>query len=462
MTACIALLLLTAPPATDEVAISLDAGGVLNAHADEVGLWLNSVTDTAHAGYVAALRSLRLKSIRYGWGFGAYDAGNTASLRHTPGDPRAQGFFTRAGRMSERLSPARLETLLGETGAVGFGVCATDAINYAGSADAALAAQSQAARTQQLAGAAAAWAKASREVRYFEIGNENDLSGGGEVEGIIQPWTPAEYAAVLRAYRDAIKAADPSALCGLNGGLKGPEEAAVWFEQIVRADPGLASDLDFLVAHQYEFWLTPDVWRQHADWEFGRVGQVLRDIRNRLFPTLPIQVTELGAFKEGRNDAHLRAVLQCEMLGNVRLDAAVRHVQVWPSRWMAAGGVLNEDASLAPLGLGMAAYTRHAQPIMAASTSGGSVRAFVARSLDGGSVTLWLVNHAAAPVRVTCTLGRLGEAVPVTTTAHEQLISPSDGATAGDTVLQKQQPITREGGVVRTTVPGTAVSVLRW
>ena len=446
--------------AAEPVAVAIDAGGTLNTHADQVGVWINSTDGGLTPGLVTGLKSLGVRSIRYGWGFGRYDAVDRSGMDLVPRDPRVERYGVRDGRVSETLSPADLDRLLAELDAVGFGVVSTDGINYTGDTDADWAALSPEQRLDSLATAAADWATQSPGLTHFEIGNENDIAGRKD-DSVIKPWTAAGYAHVVAKMIDTVKAARPRARCGFNGGLLDEAGSRVWFEQLARAEPSLADRADFLVAHKYEFWLTPEVWAEHADWAFGRLPAFTREARDRHFPKLPIQVTELGAFKMGRNQAHVRAVLQTEMLGNVYQDAAVEHVQVWPSTWGDEGGVLAnaETGELSSLGLGMAAYARHAQPVLCDNGSAGSIRYFAGRSLPGepAALTVWLVNHAASAVDVALTIETAADGLPASTTACVALVEEG-----GQTRLAAQPAATRGGGPLPVTVPGTAVLVLRW
>ncbi len=380
---------------TNAQEFKLDASSVLNSHSDLVGIWVNSSADHDNDTYLRSLKALRMRSLRYGWQFGIFDSQEVNSLIQSPRDPRTQGYLANeVGRMRENFGPLGVSKLLQSTNAVGFAVLNTDGINYIGNEDKQVSAMSDAERLRYYLNAAQNWASWAKETRFqfFEIGNENDMSGGNEQLGAVAPWTGKSYAKIARLYLDAIKKVHPNAKCGINGGLLDESKSREWFRDIFETDPKLATDLDFVVAHKYEFWLDYKTWAQHADWDYGRLGVDYRQNHRDYFQSLPVQVTELGSWKPGENTPHYRSVLATEMLGNVRMDGYVEHVQFWPTRWGNEGGVIEgESGRLTGMGLGLGMYTRFALPIMFHNSSSGSVRLFAARGRD--AVAIWIINH---------------------------------------------------------------------
>lgn len=452
--------------AADEIpVVVIDGDNVMNTHADQVGIWIDSRQEKLTPELIAAIRDLKLKSLRYGWQFAVFDRGDTTTQMHSPRDQAAQGFFAdKNGRMFETVGPAGIAQLLKQTDTVGFAVCNTDGINYLGTSDAEIRRQSSQERLAYYSNKAKDWATWGRTNRFdhFEIGNENDLSGHGEVEGVIAPWTPEAYATVAREFVTKIKAAHPDAHCGINGGLRDVAETEDWFKAIVATEPSLVADLDFLVAHKYEFWLDFETWSQHAEWKFGRVGEEYLALRQRLCPTLPIHVTELGSWKSGENDQHYRALLAVEMLGNVYSDSAIEHVQFWPSRWTTEGGVFlpGEECRLSPMGLGLKTYSRFAKPVMIANGAIANVRYFATRGFKTG-LTLSMINHSVEPRTISWEIKnvRMG-------TANQQwrLSSPSGDPSADDTTLMLSDPAIakQEGELVAAEieVPPLSASVI--
>lgn len=434
------------------IAIDIRTDQVLNRDADKIGIWVNTFNDPPRPSYAAALRRLRVRSIRYGWQHAVVDPSDLSSQLRTPRDDNVSGFFADGDRMNERFGPAAVATLLRRTGAVGFGILSTDGVNYRGTGDRELVAMAPDHRRDKFvrhAGDWARWAKGNR-FRYFEIGNENDIAGRGEHDADTTPWTPDSYADVAVEMARAVKRELPEAKVGINGGLRDAPENEAWFRGIVAARPELVSLVDFLVCHKYEMWLDHSAWRDHPAWDFGRVGEDFRRLRDELFPDARIQVTEIGAWKAGENEAHYRALLNLEMLGNVRMDATVQHVHQWPTRWTTEGGVLDDDDALTPMGLGMAAYTRFAHPILCDNGFNGPVRYFASR--DDRSMTVTLINHGDAAIDAS--VGPIGAVDEVW-----RLIG--SGPLATDTRWVRDQPTPPiSGGRVRIKLAGTSAAVL--
>ena len=443
-------------------AIELDASRTLNAHADQVGIWVNTNTDRNDDALVGAIRDLKLKSIRYGWQCAILDLADLSTQVHSPRDRGFNGYLAneKNGKMWENFGPTGIVDLMKKTNTVGFAVLSTDGVNYIGKSDKKIAAMTRAERVNFYAKQAAQWATWAKAnpFQYFEIGNENDLSGGVHVKTAISPWDPAEYAQVARTFLTEIKRANPQAKCGINGGLLKPDQNTRWFDAIAAAEPSLEKDLDFLVAHRYEMWLDESNWSNHHDWDFGRLSADYRKSHAKHFPKLPIHVTEIGPWKSGENDPHYRALLATEMLGNVRMDAAVQHVQFWPTRWNKEGGALDANSKLTPMGLGLAAYTRFAQPNMFAVGYSGRVRYFAARGKSG--LTFWFVNHAETATKVSCKTKNVSIA-SLDRNEVWSLESPSRKAKASDTVLRKKDSIatTRDKNSLSFKVDAAPLSV---
>ncbi|MEL6895799.1 MAG: hypothetical protein AAFP90_06845 [Planctomycetota bacterium] len=452
--------------ADEPVRITTDK--VLNTHADQVGIWVNTNTDPPSSKLATALRQLRIRSIRYGWQFGVVDFQDLSSQQCLPNDPSLQGYLTKDGRMAEQFGPGNVARLLSATNTVGFAVTNTDGINYFGKSDPSVNNLSRDQRIDLFAGHAERWAKWSTKNRfeYFEIGNENDLSGEGSAAQSIGPWTPESYAEVASRYADTIKKANPNAKCGINGGLKGADQTRDWFGRIATAVPTLEQKIDFLVCHKYEMGISREAWQQNAAWEFGRVGPAFRQVHGQHFSNAKIHVTEIGPWKEGENDQHYRAVLATEMLGNVRLDSAVQFVHFWPTRWGNTGGVFQPVGyELKSMGVGLAAYTRFAQPNMCCVGVKGGVRYFAA--IGEKSLVIWCINHATEERKIDCEiqslqlqLGTTDKGTEKVNCEHWSLHSPSNSLTAADTRLERQSDLTLDvtGSTPTITIPCRPIS----
>ena len=163
-------------------AIELDAARTLNSQADQVGIWVNTNTDRNDDALVGAIRDLKLKSIRYGWQCAILDPSDLSTQVHSPRDQGFNGYLAneKNGKMWENFGPTGIVDLMKKTNTVGFAVLSTDGVNYIGKSDKKIAAMTRAERVDFYAKQAAQWATWAKAdpFKYFEIGNENDLSGG--------------------------------------------------------------------------------------------------------------------------------------------------------------------------------------------------------------------------------------------------------------------------------------------
>lgn len=427
--------------ADEPITITLDASQVLNERSDQVGIWIDSRQDALSSDLITALDRLRIKSVRYGWGFALFDEQDLRTQAHSPLDPKTDGYFTDGnGRMGEKIGPGDIGRLLLKRKTPGFAVVGTDGINYAGTIDSALAAMTKEERIDLYAERAAQWARWGRDHNFthFEIGNENDISGAGPKQGIIEPWDGAGYAEVASRYTTVIKDENPAAKCGINGGLVDDEKSRAWFRDIAESQPDLKDQIDFVVAHKYEMWLDEKTWRAHADWTFGRVQDVVRESRSKYFPDAVINVTELGSWKTGEIDHHYRAVLATEMLGNVYADSEVDHVHFWPTRWATEGGVFKPNGyELSSMGMGLALYSRFANPIMFANNSTGGVRYFASHDSDR-KLSVWFINHVDVERTFLC---RVQNQNPVADGQAWHLVSPTGQTQATATTIRRGEPV---------------------
>jgi len=224
---------------------TLDFGDVIQIAEDawrQVGIWVNTNVDRNDDSFDEALRSLKIRSIRYGWQFGLFDPKDLSSQIHSPRDAKSQGYLAnKEGRMMENFWPGGVNETLKKIDAVGFAVLNTDGINYMGKKDSRIATMSRDARIAAYASKSIQWASWATKSRfqYFEIVNENEMTGGHDQSDGIQPWQASEYAEVARRYLDEIKRVNPKAKCDINGGLLDAVKSEKWFRDIVATDPKL-------------------------------------------------------------------------------------------------------------------------------------------------------------------------------------------------------------------------------
>ena len=392
---------LLASTAHAEIEIDVDAAAINN-HADQIGIWVNSNSDVYRSSLVNRLKELNVKSLRHGWAYGMMSETDPDTFYRSPCDSKVQSYIGYGDdcRIKETMPLGDIATLRSDLGAQGFAVVPTDLYNYTGTEDAELAAMDTAARTQKIIDNAVRWAEWGKQngFQYFELGNENDLPGEMVDFGVGVDWEPEAYAELALAMAKAMRKVYPQAKFGINGGWGASESArTAWWSGIRSGAPDLLDYLDFIVIHKYEFGSSFELWSENL-WEWGRVQADSVNSVERLFADLPIYITEVSGFQvENGYVPHYRSVMTTEMIGNLLLDAAIQHVQVWGTRWGNDLNIVGDSDELSALGNGMKAYTQFMQPVMFANgtdTSEGKTRYFAARNAAKDKMTLWLINHS--------------------------------------------------------------------
>jgi len=174
----------------------------------------------------------------------------------------------------------------------------------------------------ELKASAVAWVRyAAGRVPYWEIGNE---SYQGSYNGTP---TAAQYAAGVKDFATAMKAADPTIKIGANGG-----ESAWWATLLSTA----GSSIDFLVVHNYPFWNLTS-YSKYRDSTASLVSDIDRARTALGSRPLWIALTESGALT-ARSWAATPDLGHAIMLADVLMAQAqakgVRLNLSWTSRWV--------------------------------------------------------------------------------------------------------------------------------
>ncbi len=237
------------------------------------------------------------------------------------------------------------------------------------------------------------------DIKYWEIGNETWNPGymGGDPG-------PAQQAQDFITFCQAMKAADPTILCGINA-----EKEGDWNTILSVA----AAEIDFLAPHSYEAW---DI-RNYAAYERtildnAKVDQAWNALQN--YPVhkdrIKIMVTETGGLTFGiRGDwqaADLgHALMNLEMLANFMQDGRVECTQFWTTRWISQnteGNVwpsslseydaLKPDNAFSAQGMALDILGSFTLENMVSASSTSKVRAYASHDPATGSLNVFLLN----------------------------------------------------------------------
>jgi hypothetical protein len=314
--------------------ITIDANATpLNTHADQVGMWVNSNSDTNRQSYVDLMKDLNLKSIRHGWMYTVMDAITTDKFKMSPCDGSVQSYLSDGScNLNETMKLSQVGQLAADLNVHGFAVLAMDGINYTGTSDATLTAMTKAQREQYYLDNAVRWANWAKNnnFKYFELGNENDLPGEMVDTGKGTEWTPQAYGAFAKRMAQAVKNVDPTIKCGINGGWRSTEALRKeWWDGILAGASDINNYIDFVVIHKYEFGSYYSTWSANL-WDWGRIQSDNITAIKTNFPNKPIYITETSGYQsESGIVPHYRGVLTVEMMGNLFMDSQIEHIHNW-------------------------------------------------------------------------------------------------------------------------------------
>ena len=248
----------------------------------------------------------------------------------------------------------------------------------------------------ELKSMAVAWVRyAAGRVPYWEIGNESYF---GSYNG--SP-TAAQYAAGVKDFATAMKAADPSIQIGANGG------ESVWWTTLLSA---AGSSIDFLVVHNYPFWNLTS-YSKYRNSTASLVSDIDRARTALGSRPLWIALTESGALT-ARSWAASPDLGHAIMLADVLMAQAqakgVRLNLSWTSRWVTtASGPRAYDAfdsagNLTPSGRAQAllATVMRGQVLKASGTS----KVHVLALADATGLRIVLLNKDTSSRDVTITV----------------------------------------------------------
>lgn len=443
-----------------------------NTNADQMGIWINSNSDVYEPGYVDLLRSLNVKSIRHGWQYSVMDENNPDQFYRSPCDSDIQFYLGEeqpdgswSCNLKETMPMSDIGALIHELDVPGYAILGMDGIVYTGGEDPILSGMATIEDREDFYIANAErwvqWSMDNGDVwDYYELGNENDFDNSEmKSNGKGDPWTAAAYATYALKMAKAIKAINPNAKVGINGGLHSNSSIRLsWNANMIAAEPTLNDWIDFYSYHKYEFGTNLTTWQSNL-YEYGRIEAGFLPTITNNFPGMPIHVTETSGFKAG--DGHYRNVLTVEMLGNMLLDREIEHIQQWGTRW---GDILAFDQnsqSLNPMGYAIKAYMDFAKPEMFANGKDGNIRYFASRDPGDNTMSIWMINHSSTDQVFSANIDQFASTLTPEVWTYT---SPGNDPQSSESYLELAgtTDVTMNGstGSVSVTCPGTSITIL--
>ena len=246
------------------------------------------------------------------------------------------------------------------------------------------------------AAAQARWCKARGIHVWFEIGNEND-DWNDDAKLKLRPWEPGKYAAVAIRLSRAIKAEDPEAKVGINGGF-----SKDWFGRVI---PLVWRDIDFLVAHAY--WPSNNyaVVRANAALDQAAIPAAVKQ-------QWPLCITETSSYHPGQpvNNDLEEATRNFIRMGLNLYSPRVKYMHFWTDRAadcsrQSGKNAFTMEGDLLPMGQVLAIWNDHLKSQMVkVESSDQEIYAFAARDPQNPALTIFLANQGKTAKSVSVTI----------------------------------------------------------
>ncbi len=296
----------------------------------------------------------------------------------------------------------------------------------------------------ELKATAVAWVRyAAGRVPYWEIGNESYIGGYNGSP------TAQQYAAGVRDFALAMKAADPTIQIGANGG-----ESAWWSTLLSTA----GSSIDFLSVHNYPLWAATS-YAKYRDSSASLVTDI--DRARSAAGGRWLALTESGALTASAwtptpDLGH--AIALADILMAQAAAPGVRLNLSWTSRWITtASGARSYDAldasgNLTPSGRVQALLSEAMRGQVL--KTGGSSKVHVFATQDGAAVRIVLLNKDTSSRDVALTVRGVSSASMV-----RMQFGGGKPTDLGPTV-RSRGTVTLAGGTMRLTLDAVSVTML--
>lgn len=426
--------------AQEKILVKADFSSIGDEASQKVGLGVNHFSDAPEIG--DSLADLNVKCLRYATnGHVLFDSRTPEAFQVAVSDFNLWHVkgFSDGKRWFGKLSFDDFIALCRKVNAEPCMVVAVDAIVYEGSADHV--------DPQTVLDSAVDWvryANVTRKygVRYWEIGNENDLSGQGKAA----EWSASKYASTVVQFSKAMKAVDPTIQIGANGMRVGNTDT--WWDEVL---PIAADELDFLITHQYSWIASYDQWRvdpYRYDYNITDAAAAIK--RHGL--NLPILVTEISGFNPAKKQPHSawKAFHSFEVIGQALSHREVDSIFVWTAKWFGANdmstdvNVLTDKNELTPLGQALKIWAQTGQVSVHECPNASGTRSWAVRG-DAGQNVVYVLNKAAHAAQVTVALDGLPPGTSAAPSVIYTAASP-DATKIDESPLEVKSPAA--GGMV--------------
>ena len=292
-------------------------------------------------------------------------------------------------------------------------------------------------------------------VKYWEIGNENDLQGADV----------STYASIFNELVPQLKSIDPFIKCGANymSGLTG-------WKQLI---PLVKLNADFYVTHSYA-WLDYNKyneWYTHENgwsWAFT-AADATKALAANPDASQALFLTELSSYAPGGTDEASGSISnvtwKCLMNIQMHLEALslpyTKASIFWNTRWNDQSRIcynaFSPDYHITPIGLSLAAFTNHLYNNLGSknASSTGYVTLWISHNDAKDKMSVFLLNRGSSESKISLTInGYAGNY------HHEKWVYKGSSANSIDVTLSKEASENISNKSFNLTLPPLSFTVL--
>ena len=417
-----------------------------------VGIGLNFAGDSLDA--TEALKDLKVKTLRYATNeFYLFDEEQPDRPKVSVRDFNnsiVKGFAESDGTWWSRLNFDDFMSICQSIDAEPFVVIAIDAIAYHGDAPHAT--------PEEVLRGAVEWVRYANitkgyNVKYWEIGNESDLSP--------EPvnWTPEKYAETVVKFSQAMKAVDPTIKIGANGMPFGEVD---WWGRVM---PIVKNSADFLVTHQYSWLENYQEWKDDP-WEYDTMLVNAQKAIQTYNPALKLDVTENSSFNTNTSISHAnntwKMLHNFEMLGQTLRFKEVNRIHFWTSRWLEEEAsshdfsAFDSNYKLMPMGYPIKVWNSFLKNKMVFSTKqAGTIRSWASYTPEDNSLSVFLLNKDRIAKKTSIILNNYKGS-----SRNERWILKGPAPDSKNIAFKKLSPVSLKGGKIDTKLEPLSVTII--
>ncbi len=291
-------------------------------------------------------------------------------------------------------------------------------------------------------------------VKYWEIGNEDDLVGA----------SISEYADIFNELVPQLKTVDPTIKCGANfmSGL------TKWKQLI----PLVKKNADFYITHSYS-WLNYnqyDGWYKNEDgWNWASsVADATDAIKANPDAAQELFVTELSSYCPGADEASdvisnvtWKGLLNIQMHLETLSRPYTKSSLFWNTRWNDnenfSYNAFTPDYRMTPLGLSMAALGNHLYNNLGPkkASSPGYATIWVSHNDTKDKMAVFLLNRGTTAMKVNVTInGYTGNFV------NEKWVYKGSSSNSTDVTLTKEESENISKSTFPVQLPGLSLTII--